>query len=85
MLRQLNKGDEVFIRDIHPDDPHFKKRYLLIDKKAFILNPPSKRWIRNKHLKKWLSLSLQIDGEEWWFWAIQVEKHDPYFDNIVEP
>lgn len=81
---KISKGDEVFITDIHPKDPHYGKKDLLLSKKCFILAPPSDKWVRNKHLKGWLSLALKVDDEELWFWAIKVEKHDPYFDNIKD-
>jgi len=81
---KLFKGDEVYITDIHPGDPHYNKKDLLISKKAFILAPQSKEWIRNRHMREWLSLALKIDDEIWWFWGIRVQKHDAYFDNIKE-
>ena len=81
---KLNPGDEVIITEIHPNDTHYNKKDLLLNKKAFILAPPSKNWIRNKHMKEWLSLAVKIDDEVFWFWGVKVEKYDPYFDNIKD-
>lgn len=81
---RLKKGDEVYIIDIHPKDVYYSKKDLLMSKKCFIFAPPSDGWVRNKHMKGWLSLALNIEDEVYWFWGIQVEKHDPYFDHINE-
>jgi hypothetical protein len=69
----MTKGDEVIIVDIHPKDTHYKKKDLFINKKAIILAPPSVRWIRNRHMKEWLSLALKIDGEVFWFYGVKIE------------
>ena len=84
MISKLFPGDEVLIIDIHPNDTHYKKKDLFISKKCFIFAPPSDKWLRNKHMKEWLSLALKIEGQIYWFWGIKVEKIDHYFDNIKD-
>ena len=71
---QFHAGDAVIITDIHPLDVHFAKKDLLVSKKAFILATPDPKWQRNKHMKEWLSLPLNVADETFWFCGVKVEK-----------
>lgn len=74
MKSEFSKGDAVIITDIHPRDGYFLQKDLLLSKKAFILAAPNPKWRRNKHMKGWLSIALNIDGEDRWFYGVKIEK-----------
>ena len=84
MQTKLKRGDEVRIVDIHPGDPHYSKKDLLFSNKAFIFAPPNPKWIRNKHMKEWLSVALIINDEVYWFWGIKIETPEPEENETIK-
>lgn len=74
MRLEYSRGDAVIITDIHPRDNYFSQKDLLMSKKAFILAAPNPKWLRNRHMKEWLSIALRIEEKDYWFYGVKIEK-----------
>ena len=83
MKPEFSKGDAVIIIDIHPRDDYFSQKDLLLSNKAFIFAPSNNKWIRNKHMREWLSMALTINNEIYWFWGIKIEVPETEEENEI--